>query len=100
VLHAAVKGSNLAALKAFVAVCNSEQTNVKYCEVPLVARQDHEGRTALHTLLLKDRTQWMPGNCSQLLNTLLTCSDSSLTEALVKQDSTGKTVLHLATSAR
>eukprot|EP00953_Heterococcus_sp_UTEX-ZZ885_P000367 730-Heterococcus_DN1.PRE.3 len=102
VLHAAVQSSNLPALKAFVAISNSGQytSGLTQSEVSLLARQDHEGHTALHTVLLKDKEQCWPCDSNQLLTTLLTCDDSGLLQALVKQDSTGKTVLHLAVQLR
>jgi hypothetical protein len=66
----------------------------------LIARQDHEGQTALHALLLKNKEQCWRCDCKQFLNTLLICNDRSLSEALVKQDSASKTVLHLAIQLR
>jgi hypothetical protein len=102
VLHAAVESSNLAALKAFVAVCNSEgyTSGSEQFGVLLIARQDQAGQTALHALLSKDKKQYWFCDSKQLFNILLTCNDRSLSEALVKQDSIGKTVLHLAVQLR
>jgi hypothetical protein len=100
VLHAAVESLNATALKAFAALCNCEHSGVKQSEVPLLAKQDHEGHTALHAVLLKDRLRYRSKDCSQLLSTLLTFNDTRVIEALVKQSSTGKTVLHLAVQLR
>eukprot|EP00953_Heterococcus_sp_UTEX-ZZ885_P000365 730-Heterococcus_DN1.PRE.1 len=100
VLHTAIGGSNLVALKAFVAVCNREESSAEQSQAALIARQNDEGSTALHTVLLSASTRRNCYNQLQWLNALLTCSDSSLTEVLLKQDSTGKTVLHLAVQLR
>jgi ankyrin repeat protein len=96
VLHTAVSEGAIAALEVFVAYCNSSAVAVHLAE-PLIAQQDYRGYTPLHTAVLKRRGEAEP---IDMLRVLLSSRDSHLAAALVKQDETGRTVLHMAVKLR
>jgi Ankyrin repeat len=64
----------------------------------MIAQQEHDrGYTPLHAAVVKRRGEAEP---IDMLRVSLTSKDSHLAAALVKQDRTGRTVLHLAVKLR
>lgn len=99
VLHTAVSEGAVAVLEAVVLYCNSS-ASASACQSgePLIAQQEHNrGYTALHAAVVKCRGEAEP---IDMLRVLLSSKDSHLAAALVKQDRTGRTVLHLAVKLR
>jgi ankyrin repeat protein len=97
VLHTAVSEAAVAVLEAVVVYCNSGAA-ADQAEQPLIAQQENrEGHTPLHAAVVKRSGEAEP---IDMLRVLLSCKDSHLAAALVKQDKSGRTVLHLAVKLR
>jgi type IV secretory pathway protease TraF len=85
------------ALEAVVLYCNNSATADQSTE-SLIAQQEHDrGYTPLHAAIVKRKGE---AESIDMLRVSLTSKDSHLAAALVKQDRTGRTILHLAVKLR